>query len=155
MGDIGHEGMDASAGRIYTSPTMPRRFHFLRTYSKLILWIVVVLFLGSLLLIPTIHTVIHGRQRPVQMFRNISSDGRFEITTSSRVALPANEVMDPAVIASITLREVATGKKLETQEARLEEESNLQDPLVIWSDRVIRVSQFDSLQPDRQMVFKR
>ncbi len=131
-----------------TTPSHARRFPI-----RMVLSILAVLLVGSLFLIPTADVLLRGKHRPKQVFRNISSDGKYEMTTSSRVALPANEVTDPSVIVTLALRETATGRELEAQSVRLEEESDLDEPLVIWGGGEIKVSTFDTRNP-RVLVFR-
>jgi hypothetical protein len=121
-------------------------FGFLRTHLKAILLGLVVIIIAGAFTVPSVDAIMKGRHKPVQVFRSISSNEKYQIAVSRRVALPANNVMDPAVIATFTLKEHTTGKELETQEVRIEKESALLDPLFLWSSSGVEVKQFDSLQ---------
>jgi len=132
---------------------MSAKTGFLRSHLTAILWGLFVLIIIGAIAVPSGDAFLKGRHKPVQLFRSISSDGNYQITVTSRVAMPANEVTDPAVIATFTLKETATGKELETQEVKLEEESALQDPLVLWGTAGIQVKQFDKLQ-ERTLSFR-
>lgn len=114
----------------------------------------VVLIIAGAFTVPSVDAVMNGRHKPVQLYRSISSDEKYQITVTRRVALPANDVMDPAVVATFTLKEHATGKELETQEVRIGKESALQEPLFLWSNSSVEVKHFDTLQ-ERTLSFKR
>ncbi|WAC21691.1 hypothetical protein OVA24_09865 [Luteolibacter sp. SL250] len=127
---------------------------FLRTHLKAILLGVVALIIAGAFTVPSVDAIMNGRHKPVQLFRSISSDERHQITVTRRVALPANDVMDPTVIATFTLKDHVTGKDLETQEVKIVKESALQEPLFLWSNSSVVVKQFDTLQ-ERALSFKR
>jgi hypothetical protein len=133
---------------------MSAKTGFLRTHFKAILLGVVALIIAGAFTVPSVDAVINGRHKPVHFFRNISSDEKHQITVTRRVALPANDVMDPAVIATFTLKDHATGKELETQEVKLAKESALQEPLVLWNGSSVEVKKFDALE-DRTLSFRR
>lgn len=133
---------------------MSRPPGFLRRNLNWILAIIVLLILGSLALVPSADAWLKGRHKPVQVHRTISSDGTQEVITSSQVVLPASEVMDPAIIVTFSLRGIQGGKVLASQQVKLEEESDLDNPLVIWSGGEVRISAFDGKDRGRSVVLK-
>ncbi|RYD26273.1 MAG: hypothetical protein EOP87_23010, partial [Verrucomicrobiaceae bacterium] len=60
---------------------------FLRTHLKAILFGVVALIIAGAFTVPTVDAVLKGRHKPVQLFRSISSDEKYQLTVTRRVAL--------------------------------------------------------------------
>jgi len=114
-----------------------------RRHSTALLWVLAVLVIVGALVVPSADVMRKGRHLPVQLHRTISSDGRYEVTTSSRVKLPAFSVMDPPSIATFTLRETSGGKTLASEEVEMAKESDLGNPLVMWNGGEVRVTAFD------------
>lgn len=119
---------------------------FFRRHLTAILWILTLFIIACAFSVPSADMLRQGRHKPVQLYRTISSDGSQEVTTSSRVAMPVFSVTDPAMIVTFNLRDISSGKILASQEVKMEKESALGNPLVMWSEDGVRVSAFDAHQ---------
>ena len=146
--------MDEDVQPPYPHWAMPSGSRFSRSLLTIGLPVAALFLIGGLFLLPTADAVRNGKHHPKQVFRSISPDGRHELITSSQVALPANEVTDPAIIATLALRETTTGKELEAQKIELAQESDLDEPLVLWSAGEIRVSTFDRQDAGKVLKFR-
>jgi len=146
--------MDEDVQPPYPHRPMPSGSRFSRALLTIGLPVAALFLIGGLFLLPTADAVRNGKHHPKQVFRSISPDGRHELITSRQVALPANEVTDPAIIATLALRETTTGQILESHKVELAQESDLDEPLVLWSAGEIRVSTYDKQDGSKTLTFR-
>ncbi len=95
---------------------------------------------------PTAALVIGGKTRSVLLVSAPSPDGRFRLAVTRRMAFPATELVDPAVVLTARLLD-RNGLVLNRRSARLSEDSDLRPPEIRWNAAEVRLVNFDRRHP--------
>ena len=115
--------------------------------KRTLLIVLLLVILGGVFLFVVVPTGIiasEGGFRARQVFVERSSDGQLEVSVAKRVSFPAYDWVDPSVIIVFQLREVSTGKVLDSVRSSLVEDSDFTTPVVHWHSVGADVTAFDS-----------
>lgn len=88
--------------------------------------------------------LVEGGFTPKQVYAFTAPDGGSTLVVTKRVAFPASELVDPAIVVTIELRETHTNRVIGREQLTLVEDSDLQEPSVEWTQEVVRLKKIDS-----------
>jgi len=83
--------------------------------------------------------------KPVYAF-TAPDDGSFIVVTK-RIAFPPSEFADPSIIVNVQLHETHTHRIMASERLALEEDSDLREPSVEWTELTVHLRGIDSRQP--------
>jgi len=79
-----------------------------------------------------------------EVFSERSGDGTLQVSVMKRVAFPGLRWVDPAIVVTLQLRDVSTGKTMDSVRLSLLEDSDFNTPVVHWQNGGAQVTDFDS-----------
>jgi hypothetical protein len=79
-----------------------------------------------------------------KVYSSQSPDGKFELTVSKKVALPANEFIDPAITVNISLKHIQKNYEINATQFGLYEISDLENPNIIWTSNGVHIENIDT-----------
>lgn len=123
-----------------TTVRQPRQLWLWWFRRLLLLLVLVILAFFSL---SSVIVGIKGGFVPRHVYSVSSPDGRTTLIVTKRVTFPANEIFDPAIIVTVQLLDVASGRVIDSTKLELEEDSDLHEPHVEWTRESARVTGMD------------
>ena len=64
--------------------------------------------------------------------QHTSPDGKVAVKINKRTAFPPNDFVDPATVVGIELRELKTGRVIDSKRIELVKDSDLREVAVLW-----------------------
>ena len=128
-----------------TIPTRERRLRswLFRSLPLLPVYVVLACVILTFLFPATVQVGITGGFFPRQIYSIPSPDGRTTLIVTQRAMFPLDELFDPASVVTVEIRDVASGRVLDSIRLELVEDSDLGKPNVEWTPEAARVTEID------------
>jgi hypothetical protein len=107
-----------------------------------------------LFVVPTVVIGLEGGFRWRYVSSEISPDGQLQVIVTKRMAFPASDWVDPAIVVRAELRDAAKRRVLASGMVRLTEDSDFTRPAIDWAADGARVRGFDQ-RMDQAVTLRR